>query len=194
MKRKYIICAILPIMVFAVMGAAYVKANTSGISNPMSDLVSTIAQKFNLNTSDVQAVFDEQKTKMDTQREDQRAQMGAKSQEDFTSRINQAVTDGKLTQAQVDLILAKKAELLAQQEAQKASAETMTQEERQTARETMKTQMDSLKQWATDNNIPQEYIPFTGGGRGHGGFGGPGGQGFGRPVPGSSSSQTQPVE
>jgi hypothetical protein len=39
----------------------------------------------------------------------------------------------------------------------------------------MKTQMESLKQWASDNNIPQEYLFFggLGMGRGHGGPGGP---------------------
>jgi hypothetical protein len=172
MKRKYILYAILPLMAFAVMGTAYVKADTTETGNKISDLVAAIAAKFNLNTNDVQQVFDEQKTKMDAQREEQRTQMETKAQEEFANHISRAVTDGKLTQEQADKILAKKAELAAQQEAQKTSMESIAQEERQVAIETMKTQMDSLKQWATDNNIPEEYIPFIGG-RGHG-MGGPG--------------------
>lgn len=181
MKKKYLIYTVLPIMAFAIMGAVYANSSTTGFDNPMSKLVTAIAQRFNLNVSDVQQVFDEQKAQMDAQREEQRTQMEAQREQIFTGRINQAVTDGKLTQDQAAKILAKKAEL----EAQKTSLEGKTKEERRTAMTTMKEQMDSLKQWATDNNIPQEYLPFLGFGmgRGHGGPGGPGGPGFGRPAP-----------
>ncbi|MBU0545918.1 hypothetical protein KKA13_01545 [Patescibacteria group bacterium] len=42
----------------------------------------------------------------------------------------------------------------------------------------MKTQMESLKKWAVDNNIPEQYVLFHGGfGRGLFGAKGFGGQG-----------------
>lgn len=166
MKKKYLIYAIMPVIVFATIGTVYATSNTSGTNNPMANLVTAIAQRFNLNVSDVQQVFDEQKTQMDAQRTEQRTQMEAQRKQEFTDRINQAVTEGKLTQEQADKILAKKAEL----ETQRTNLEGKTQEECRTA---MKEQMDSLKQWATDNNIPQGYLPFGGFGMGRG-YGGPG--------------------
>jgi hypothetical protein len=121
----------------------------------MSDLVSAIASKFNLNVSDVQAVFDAQKTKMQAQR-----------QQSFTDRINAAVTAGKLTQAQATAILSKKAEL----DTFQTSLQGKTAQERETAMQNLGI---SLKQWATDNNIPAGYIFFGGmeGGKMFGGRG-----------------------
>jgi hypothetical protein len=166
MKKRYILYAVLPLMFSAIMGAAYVGADTTDTSNPMSDLVTAIAKKFNLNSSDVQQVFDEQKVRIES-----------KIQVEFANRIIQAVSGGKLTQDQADKIMAKKTEL----EVQKTSLEGKSREERRSA---IKAQMDSLKQWATDNNIPREYIPFIGG-RGHGFFKGPA---FGKPAGEKDSS------
>lgn len=176
MKKKYLIYAILPITAFAVLGAAYAIADTVESNNPMSDLVNAIAERFNLNVSDVQSVFDEQRVKMEAQREEQRVQMEERRQQEFTNRLNQAVADGELTQDQADEILTKRAEL----ETRKTNIESMTPEERQTV---MKEEMDSLKQWATDNGIPEEYLPFLGFGMGRARHGGPGGPGFWGPPP-----------
>ncbi len=170
MKKKYLVYAILPVMAFAIIGAVYANSSAAGFGNPMSNLVAAIAQRFNLNVSDVQQVFDEQRAQMAEQRAEQRTQMEARREQTFTARISQAVTDGKLTQEQADKILAKKAEI----NTQKTNLEGKTKEELRAA---MKAQMDSLKQWATDNNIPQEYLSFLGFGMGKG-YGGPG---FGRP-------------
>jgi hypothetical protein len=196
MKRKILLYAVLPLMAFAVIGTAYVKADTSSqtSSNPMSGLITAIAEKFGLNVSDVQQVFDEQQTKMQAERETQQAETETNAQEEFASRLSKAVTDGKLTQAQADLITAKKAELDAARESQKTDMKSMTDEERQAAMETMKTQMDSLKQWATDNSIPEEYIPLLGGMGGRGGRGGgPGTPGdFGGPGNGPTPNGSAP--
>jgi hypothetical protein len=123
-------------------------ASATTSSNPMSSLVSAIAAKFNLDTVDVQAVFDEQRANMEKGRQQMEA-----------DRLKQAVADGKLTQEQADKIIAKKAEL----EALHLSLEGKPEE-----RDTLKAQMDTLKQWASDNNIPMEYIMFGGHGRGPG--------------------------
>lgn len=156
-KRKKIFAAAAIAIGLAAggIGAANAASNNSP-ANPMSNLVNAIAQKFNLNTSDVQAVFDQQK-----------AQMDAQMQQAFTDRINAAVTAGKLTQAQADLIIAKQTEL----KANEATFESMPPAQRQAA---MKTQIDSLKVWATANNIPEAYLPLGGRGMGRS----PGGRGF----------------
>lgn len=128
-------------LVFA--GANATKAaGTPGKNNPMSGLVNAIATKFNLKPTDVQAVFDEQRVQMEKEHELV-----------FADHLKQAITDGKLTQEQADKITAKKAEL----EAFRTSLVGKTQDEQRAA---MKTQMDSLKKWATDNNIPAGYMIF----------------------------------
>ncbi len=132
------------------VGGVYAATSASNTSNPMSTLVHAIAQKFNLNESDVQQVFD-----------DQHGQMEAQHTAMFADHLAQAVTEGKLTQAQADLITAKKAEL----EAKRDSLKDATPTERQAA---LKDGITSLRQWAKDNNIPLNYLMQMGGmGRGH---------------------------
>lgn len=137
--------------------AAFAATSTSGSTS----LVDKIAQKFNLNKADVQAVFDEN-----------RVEHEAAEQSRVETKLNQAVTDGKLTTEQKDKILAKRKELQDAREADKAAMQDKTPEERHTAMEAKRTE---LEQWAKDNNIPTEYLRFVAGhgGRGHG-PGGPG--------------------
>lgn len=141
------------------VGIANAATTSTTSTNPMSSLVDAIASKFNLNKSDVQAVFDAQRTQMQAEREAQ-----------IKEEVAQLVTDGKITQAQADKINAKRAELQKKREANKDSTKT---------REEMKTEMDAkkteLEQWAKDNGISTDYLRYVmGGGRGHGGpgFGG----------------------
>lgn len=166
MNKKYLLYLAIPAVTLVAVGAiaigsASAASTTTGTGNFMSNLVNAIATKFNLNPADVQQVFNAQKTQMQTQ-------MQTKMQQKFTDKINQAVTDGKLTQAQANLILAKQADLQSQQAAFQASLQGETKTQVQAA---MKAHMDALKQWATDNNIPLQYLMFGGGFRGRGGFG-----------------------
>lgn len=145
------------------VGTAAYAADSTKPANPMNNLVAALAQKFNLNQADVQKVFDDQAASMKAEHEQREKDMLAK-----------AVTSGKLTQAQADAITAKKAELEAGREAFKASLQGKTQQEVQTL---MTAQADSLKQSATANNIPEQYLRFLGGpgfGHGHGRGQGPG--------------------
>lgn len=188
LKRKHIVAA--AVLIFSVacaeLGAVYAASDADGKFDPMSNLAAAIASKFNLNQSDVQAVFDGQKSEMETRRREQMAQMQASRQQEFADRLAQAVSAGKLTQAQADAVKTKHAELQAQCEAQRTAAgdkKNMTKAERQAAMEAQRTKMEAgraeLKQWAADNGIPEEYIPagFMGGG------GGRGGRGFGGHAP-----------
>ncbi len=138
-------------------------------SNPMSSLINAIAQKFNLNASDVQKIFEEQRTQMETQRDSEHTARAAE-------RLTQAVSEGKLTQAQANLLKAKQAEMKAFHESLKGK----THEECKAA---MDAKLAELKTWATANNIPQEYIQFgpMGGGPRGGQMGqNEQGQGFGQ--------------
>jgi hypothetical protein len=157
-KTKVIVFSVIALCLLAT-GFGIVKA-AYGPNDSMGGLVSAVAKKFNLSETDVQSVVSEYRTQNQAQRQ-------AEMQQRFTERINQAVTDGKLTQAQANLIIAKKAEL----EAKNQELQGKTGEER---KEAMQGIMTELKQWMTDNNIPQQFFSM-GFDKGQGGRGGRGG-------------------
>jgi hypothetical protein len=152
-------------------GAVFATANSTSGTDPMSGLVSAIATKFNLKKDDVQKVFDEQRTQMETQRE-----------QEVKDHVAQLVKDGKLTQAQADKINAKRAELVKEREANRTSEQNLTDAQRKTKMEERKTALDT---WFKDNNIDSQYVYLLMGG--HGGRGGPDG---GKRDSRSSSSQS----
>ena len=152
--------------------------------NPESTIVNKIATKFNLSVADVQAAFDEA-------RAEGKAEMTAQMKTADAARLSAAVTAGKLTQAQADLITAKKAEIKTQMEARltamksqvRVDLSALTAEQRKTEMQKMQTErkaemeaeLTALKAWATANGIPAEYLNFLGGfgaGKGGPGFGG----------------------
>ncbi len=159
-QRKFMIGA-TALAGAATLGIGLTQASTLKTSgfNPMGNLVSAIAQKFNLNKSDVQQVFDEQRTLQEQQMQAERA---AREK----AMLDQAVKDGKLTQAQEDLIIAKQAEAKTFLDGLKNLGAT----ERQAKLETWRTE---LKAWAATNSIPEQYLmPVMGGpGKGRGGMG-----------------------
>lgn len=119
-------------------------ADAATKTNSMNSLVTAISEKFHLNESDVQAVVNQVMQERQTER---KAQM----QQTFAERIAKGVSDGKITQAQADLITEKEKEMLAFRE----SLKDKTAAERQSL---MKAKMSELKQWITDNKIPQEFV------------------------------------
>lgn len=136
-KAKRIAASAFLVGVLAVSGAALAHADTSGTkTDPMTTLATTIAQKFNLNASDVQSVIDTVMQQERAKHEQEHAQMEA-------TRLKSAVAAGTLTQAQADLITAKEAEL----KAARAAGTKPTQAD-----------IQSLKQWAIDNDIPTEVM------------------------------------
>ncbi len=154
-KKSVIAAAIVATLGMGAFGAAtaFAATDTSDGHNPMQNLITAIAEKFNLNEADVQAVFDEQHAAMQEAR-----------QEDAAEHLAKAVTDGKLTQAQADAITAN----MASQKTFFESLKDMTPEERQ---EALKTNAESQKSWAEENDIPKEFAPGHGPhGRGPGRF------------------------
>ncbi|MBM3206551.1 MAG: hypothetical protein FJZ43_02940 [Candidatus Staskawiczbacteria bacterium] len=162
MNKKYLLYISIPAIALSTAGIVAVGSvsadSVNKQSSGISSLVNAIAQKFNLNQAEVQQVFDDHKSQMMLHMEEKRG-----------ARLNQAVVDGKLTQDQVNKILAKQAELKAQEASFKASLEGKTKEE---IKALVKAQADSIKQWAEENDIPIKYLAF-------GGFGKHRGMGFG---------------
>lgn len=109
-----------------------------------SSLVQKIADKFNLNKADVQAVFDEQ-----------HKEFKEKIKANQELRLSQAVKDGKLTEEQKTKILEKMKEMKAARDADMEEMKDKTPEEHRAAMEQKQTE---LKAWATENNIPMEYF------------------------------------
>ena len=150
--------AIATTLGLGIFGSSQAFAQTTTTQNPMSSLIQSIATKFGLNQADVQAVFD-------AERQKHQAQMKA----NFEKQLTQYVTDGKLTEAQKQLILQKRSELQATRKSQKESNTSLTPEERKSQMDAEKT---ALQAWAKENGIAMQYL-MPQGGRGHGGFGGP---------------------
>lgn len=146
-KSKIIAASAAIAVTAAGIGAAHASTTASNKLNFMDNLVNAIAQRFNLNPSDVQQVIDQQKSKMETQ-----------LQQNFTDRINQAVQNGKLTQDQANKIIAEQATIKTQLDALKGKTGTDLKNGIQQIRQ-------SVQQWAKDNNIPPQYVMFGFGGR-----------------------------
>jgi len=156
----------------ATMGVGILHAATISKTgfNPMGNLLNAIATKFNLNTADVQKVFDDQRDQMQQQRQTQQA-------ERQKTMLDQAVKDGKITQAQEDLIIAKHKEV----QTFMSTLTGKTEAERQAA---IKTETDSIQAWAKTNSIPEQYVMMFGRGEGPRGRGMTGGGGMHRMMQG----------
>lgn len=137
------------------VGTTFAASNAAAQEGGVNHLVEAIATRFHVSVTDVQTVFDEE-----------RASMEAEHQAKEAEHLAQAVTDGKLTQAQVDLLTAKHEEM----EAFMETLKDKTPEERDAA---MKTQMDEFKAWADEQGIPKGFFlgePGKGGPHGPGGM------------------------
>jgi hypothetical protein len=125
---------------------------------PFSGLAQAVAQKFNLNQSDVQSVIN---SYMQQQKQKMRQNMQLRLQ----NRLNQEVQQGELTSSQEASIVSELSTLKSQ--SNPGSFKSMTPQQRQQA---FQTQQNDLKSWAQSQGINLSLIPF-GFGRGHGGFG-----------------------
>jgi cell division protein FtsN len=154
-KKLMFGAAVTGVTFASVLGAAVASAQTNAAGG--TSLAQKIAQKFSISQDEVQKVLDEDRDSHE-----------AEHAQRETDRLQAAVDAGKLTAAQKDLIVAKRAEMKTSMD----SLKDKTEEERRTAMEQGRT---DLKQWATDNGIPEEYIMMGHGGPGGGRMGGRGG-------------------
>lgn len=176
-KKSKTIAATAFVLGVAAVGAGTFNASTAYASttNTMSpeatrtahitNLVNALAQKFNLNSTEVKTVVD---TVMASEKASMQANREARQSTNLADRLAKAVTAGKITQAQSVLITAKVQETKTFMESMK----NKTDAERKAAMKTFKTNIET---WATANNIPKEFIMMGGmkgmGGKGHGKFG-----------------------
>ena len=132
------------------LGTASAASDTSGSNK----LVDKIATKFNLDKSEVEAVFQEEKSEREAER-----------QQKAEERLDKLVAEGKLTEDQKSKILAKHAELRAQMEKGQGSLKDKTKEE---MRALMQERQEELKAWAEQQGIPVKYLKLGGGFHQHG--------------------------
>lgn len=169
LKKSLLSIAAVTVLGAGALGSSIAYAQTTtDTQNPMSSLVQKIATKFNLNQSDVQAVFD-------ASRQERQTQMKAKVE----SQLTQWVTEGKITEAQKQLILQKQQELQATRQSNRTNMQSLTPQERQTQKAAKRAE---LQAWAKDNGIDIQYLmPMGGKGFGH----------FGKSSSQSGSATTQ---
>lgn len=158
MKKAFVVGAGLVTLGAGSLGvASAATADTSSTASGDTSLVQKIATKFGLKTSDVQAVFDED-----------RASHMAEMKEKRATALKQAVTDGKLTQAQADHITAVWDEI---DKLHEAAGDPDNETDAQ--RTVIKTKMDELKTWLDGQNLDLSEIDGLDGRGGRGGSGGP---------------------
>jgi hypothetical protein len=154
-SKKYLI----PMAAIAAIGVTAITAVTvsaaSDTTNPQASLVQKIADKFGLDKTKVQAVFDQDK---------QDRQAGHEA--NYEKSLTQAVTDGKLTSAQKDLILAEHKKLLSEMQTAMENADNSANKtDRRAAMEKIRTEATD---WAKANNVDAKWLRIGPGAHGHG--------------------------
>jgi len=153
---------LIPVFAIVVGGGSLLGVSTmvsaQSSNTPFSGLAQTIAQKFNLDQSDVQSVIN-------SYMQQQRQTMMQNMQKRLQNKLNQEVQQGEITSSQEASITSELSTL--KNQFNPGSFKSMTQQQRQQA---FQTQQNDLKSWASSQGINLSYIPF-GSGTGHGRFG-----------------------
>lgn len=139
---------------FVILSMTVVGGNNSYAQTTPSrqTIIDTLVSKFGLNKTEVETVFND----FQKQRQSDMAT-------GFIDRLDQLVKDGKLTQAQSELILEKRTQMVAQKN--DPSWRSLTPQLRRTK---MVEQRTDLEKWASDNKIDLKYLPFLVGKAGRG--------------------------
>ena len=137
------------------VGATHAATNTNASNDPMSGLVDKLVNKFKLNKSDVQKVFEEN-----------RAEMEAKHEVQVSERLQKLVDAGTITSDQKAKIEAKLKELKAERESNRDAMKDLSDSERKAKMDTKKTELEN---WAKENGIDLAKLQgvFHGPGMGH---------------------------
>ena len=155
MKSKIILG---PIFALVVVGSTLIGASTMVFAQksntPLSGLAQALATKYNLNQSDVQNFIS-------TYMQQHRGQSQVNMQQMQKKRLDQLVSQGKISNAQEVAILNELETL--QKQLSSSSFKTMTQAQRQTV---MKNDKNTLTQWAKSQGISPAYVMPFGGHRG----------------------------
>jgi len=157
MKNKIIIPAALVLAIITLAAYRTAVVYAQGSNNKYPPVLEKLVERFNLNEDEVRVVFDEV-------REEHQGQM----QEQFNQRLDQAVTDGKITLVQKELILAKHEELKGGKENWEDWYNLSPEERREMGEE----RHEELEAWAESNGIDLYLFFSLGKGEGKGEFGG----------------------
>ncbi len=141
-RRKLLVGAAVATAVVGGVGGLGVASAATSTNSSTSDtsIVDKIASKFNLNKADVQAVFDADRKAHEADREAEQKQ-----------RLADAVSAGKLTQAQADHVTSVLNEI------KTLRGDTDPHNLSDDVRSQIKDKMDALRDWADDNNIDMQY-------------------------------------
>lgn len=165
MKKQIMIGATALTLVVGSIGGTTSTAYAMSPFDGVTTFVERIAQKFGLKQTDVQAVVDQVRDERQGERQTEMTEL-------IEARLSIAVKNGKLTEAQKNLILAKHKELQAQKTKDMAAWRDLSHDQR---RSKMDEQRVALEAWAKQNNIDTKYLNTFGLGDGKGmgkGFGG----------------------
>jgi len=130
--------ASLAILGFVAYGT--VRAYADDKSGGYPSIIQKLVERFGLNEEEVKTVFDEARGERQQQMQDR-----------FEERLNQAVSDGKITEEQKQAILAKKAEM----QVNRGEFKDFSPEERQ---EKMQAHREEMQTWAEANGIDISQI------------------------------------
>lgn len=153
MKSKKIIIPAIALAVLSLVSVLGIRSVRADENVTYPPIVQKLVERFNLNTEEVQQVFDE--VRGDRQQE---------MQDRFEERLTQAVSEGKITQEQKEAIIARKDEM----KADRGEFKNLTSEERHENRETHRQEMET---WAEENSIELDLMPMLLGDGHRGGFG-----------------------
>lgn len=135
-------------------GTVYAAETTDAKTTMFSRLVEKIAAAFNLDKSKVEVVVEE------VQKEHQ-AERQAEMKQKQAEHLSTLVSEGKITEAQKQAIIAKTEEM--RNSFNPETMKNMTQEERKSA---MEKQRSNLESWAQSQGIDTQYLMMGRGGKG----------------------------
>jgi len=144
---KYTLAAAFVFMsAIGLLTAPVSRAEAFGFGLRVGDdtFISKLAGKLGIDVDKIKTAFD------DLFKEHQ-TEMQSKADE----RLSQAVTEGKITEAQKKLILEKQKELQEKRESNRETFQNMSEEERRTAMEKERTDLET---WAKNNGIDLSYM------------------------------------
>lgn len=150
-KKKTLLMSAAATTVGVAMFAGVASAQTPTSTTDQQSLVDKIAQRFNLDKTQVQEVFDEA-----------RQEREAKHQQKIEQKLDKAVTEGKITAEQKTAILNKFQEF-------REYMESIKDKPREERKELMKAKHDELKKWAEEQGL-DKYFPLVNKMQKHGGM------------------------
>ncbi|MCK4635770.1 MAG: hypothetical protein KAT32_02810 [Candidatus Moranbacteria bacterium] len=164
MKKSKMIVPALVLGVATIVGVSSFNNVSANEESQYSPIMQKVAEKFNLNQDEVKQVFDEN-------REERRAENKAKADE----RLSKLVNEGKLTEDQKNVLIAKREEIRQERENSFGEMKDLSPEERKEKRQE---HQEEMKKFFEEQGIDHDALMGDGGmrndqkqgsGRGQGG-------------------------